>query len=679
MSNGVYFNGKWILHPGAYSTIDAQDMTVMNSSSERVVALIGTSKGGIPGQVMWFNDPVYARKVLKGGYLLKAAEKAWSPAKDGGGAYTIACIRANNATQSKLEIGDGVPVLSSISKVVKAVTNTSTGSITVTGNYTGTEDKTIEIIIDSKETKPLAEMTFGWRYKGDKWKQSKLTSAQGGQPVELVDGISVKFSEGNYNENSVWSFDVIAPKDSTIGGVITSRDYGAWTRRIQCKLEDGSLGNTKKFTTYYWADDSYEVIDNIGACFYLKYIGTQEYATVSIIANEDGQSIKLITKVGPNKEDAITDLEIDLTENRFSKIRDLADYLSGYENYVCRPYSVVNSGIKATQLDIISDVDITQEEYLFNATWRGLELELEQNSEFVSFKLNNSKCDLPENFEYTLLAGGSDGETPSSWLKYFDMLSAYDIQYIVPLTGDEAIQAEAKASVNNLSNNMGRERCLKIGGYNGESVEITKKKAMVNNDSRVQLAYPGFYDTNEYGELELYPPFITAAMYAGRDAFLGIGQSATFNYFDVVSLEKELTPSQINELLKAGVAPLECVINKGYRLVQDITTYTSNTKSLYTERSVRDLADDLNKRLRQKIEDEYISQKGIKIYIDSIKNTVISFLQQEILDERIVAYKGVAVSYLNRVLNIEYSAAPSEPINYALIRGHFYTSEQIVE
>lgn len=679
MASGVYFNGKRILHPGAYSTIDAQDMTVMTSASEKIVALIGASKGGIPGEVMWFTDPVYARKVLKGGYLLKAAEKAWSPTKDGGGAYIIACIRANTATQSKLEVGDGVPVLASISEVAKSVTNTSTGNITVSGTYTGSEDKTIEIIVDSKETKPLAEMTFGWRYKGDKWQKSKLISAQGGQAVELVDGISVKFSEGNYNENSVWSFDVIAPKNSTIGGVITSRDYGSWTKRLQCKLEDGSVGNTKKFTTYYWADDSYEVIDNIGACFYLRYIGTQKYASVSIISNKDGKSTKLITKVGPNKESAITDLEIDLTENRFSKIRDLADYLSGYENYVCRPFSVVNSGIAATQLDIISDVDITQEEYLFNATWRGLELELEQNSEYVSFKLDTSKCDLPENFDYTLLTGGSDGETPSSWIKYFDMLSSYDIQYIVPLTGDEAILAEARASVNNLSNNMGRERCLKIGGYNGESIETTKKRAMVNNDSRVQLAYPGFYDTNEYGELELYPPFITAAMYAGRDAFLGIGQSATFNYFDVVSLEKELTPTQVDELLKAGVAPLEYVINKGYRLVQDITTFTSTSKSLYTERAVRDLADDLNKRLRQRIENDYISQKGVKIYIDSIKNTVISFLQQAILDEEIVAYRGVSVAYLNRVLNIEYSAAPSEPINFALIKGHFYTSEQIVE
>ena len=679
MANGVYFNGKWILHPGAYSTIDAQDMTVMTSGSEKIIALIGTSKGGVPGQVMWFTDPIAARKVLKGGYLLKAAQKAWSPTKDGGGAYTIACIRANTATQSHLEVGDGVPVLSSISEVKKAVTNNSTGSVTVSGTYTGSEDKTIEIIIDSKETKALAEMTFGWRYKGGNWIKSNLTTGQAGQKVELIDGISVTFGEGNYIENSVWSFNAVAPKDSTIGGVISSKDYGNWTRRIQCKLEDGSVGNTKKVTTYYWADDSYEVIDNIGACFHLKYIGTQNYASVSIIGDSEGNSVKLVTKIGPDKENAITDLEIDLSETRFNNIRALADYLSGYENYTCRAYSVVNSGIKPTQMDIIADVDIKQDEYLFNATWRGLELELNQNSEYITFKLNTSKCELPENFDYTSLAGGSDGETPTSWIKYFDMLSAYDIQYIVPLTGDESIQAEARASVNNLSNNMGRERCLKIGGYTGEGIEATKKKAMVNNDSRVQLAYPGFYDTNEYGELELYPSFITAAMYAGREAFLGIGESATFNYFDVVGLEKELNPTQIDELLKAGVAPLEYVINKGYRLVQDITTYTSNSKSLYTERSVRDLADDLNKRLRQKIEDYYISQKGIKVYIDSIRNTAISFLQQAILDEEIVAYKGVSVTYKNRVLNVEYSAAPTEPINFALIRGHFYTPEIIVE
>lgn len=678
MSKGVYFNGRWIVHPGAYSIIDADDMSAMVSGSEKIVALIGPSKGGIPGEVMWFTDPTAAKKVLKGGYLLKAAQKAWSPVKNGGGAYTIACIRANAATQSKLEIGDGIPVLSSVSKVTKAATNKSTGSMTVSGTYTGTEDKTIEIIVDSKGTNELSSMTFGWRYKGEDWQVEKLTTAQSGQATEIVDGVSVTFSDGNYNENSVWSFDVIGPKDNTIGGTIYSSDYGTWTRKIQVKLEDGTSPNTKKFTTYYWEDNTYEVLDNIGASFYMRYTGTQNYATVSVIADEDGVASKLITKIGPDKENAVVDVEVDLTESRFSKIRDLADYLSGYENYSVRSYSVVNSGLKGTDLDIIEDKDLKEKEYLLSSTWRGLELELEQNSEYVYLKRNNNKCGLPENFDYIALAGGSDGETPASWINYFDKLSSYDIQYIVPLTGDESIQAEARASVNYLSNSMGRERCLKLGGYSGQNVEAVKKMAMVNNDSRVQIAYPGFYDSNEYGELELYPPFITAAMYAGRDAYLDIGESATFNYFDVTALEKDYNPTVIDELIKAGVATLEYVINKGYRLVQDVTSYTSDTKSLYTERSVRDLADSLNKELREKIEDEIISKKGIATNVQSVKNLVIGFLQQAIRDEKIVAYKNVSVIYQNRVITIEYSAAPVEPTNFALIKGHFYTSDEII-
>jgi hypothetical protein len=674
---GVFFNGRWIIHPGAYSVIDADNMTSMNDSGSKIIALIGSSKGGVPGEIMWFNNPTDAKATLKGGYLLKAAQKAWSPTPKGEGAYLIACIRANKATQSTLDMGDGIPVTSKIGDVIKTATNASTGSVTVSGTYTGTSDNVIEVIIDSDGTKDLSTMTFGWRYKGQDWVASKLTTGQAGTEIALVDGIKIKFGTGDYALNSVWQIPVFSKKDFTIGGTLLSKDYGAWTKKIQCKLENGTVEGTKKLTTYYWEDDKYEILDNLGASMYLRYTGAQAYSELNITHDDTGKAVRLTTKIGADATSAIVDLDIDLTESRFKRIRDLADFISGYQNYACRYYPVVNPNVAATDLDIVTAKSL-KVEVLLTATWRDLEVTIANSSEYIAFNRGSRTCGLPENFPYTPLTGGSDGEIPSSWAEFYDKLSAYDITSIVPLSGDPVIHAEAKASVEYLSNNMGKERVLKLGGYASESLVETKQRALTNNSDRVQLVYPGFYDTNEYGETELYPPFVAAAMLAGRQVYLGTGDSATFNYFNVVGLEKTLEPKEVDELLQAGVATMEYVINKGYRLVQDITTYTSDTKSLYTERSVRDLADVLNKELRVKIEEQVIGKKGIYNNVSGVKNMVISYLQQKIRDEVIVAYKNVRVTYLNRVITIEYEAAPVEPTNYALIKGHFYTADEIV-
>lgn len=679
--NGVYFNGKYYVHPGAYGVIDADNMTSMSSSSAKRLALIGTSLGGVPNQVNWFNDPTAAKSALKGGYLLKAAEKAWAPTNeaDGGGAYAIACVRANKATQSSLDISDDVPVIASIGAAVKANDNKATGTLTSSGDYTKNTDETLVVVIDSEGTKALADATFSYKYaSSETWAATAvaLTGYETASPV--VNGINLLFRTGNFTKGDRWEIKCIAAKSSTVGGKLVSDDYGIWTRKIQVKMENGTAKNTKKLTTFYWESDTYEIIDNIGAAFYLKYKGTQPYATLSILKNNEGKAVRLQTKVGADEGSAQMDLDIDLTESRFDKVRNLADYIAGYaSDYSCRCFPVVSTGISSQDLDGMSVVDI-KTEVLTTAIWADLEISLQTKSATVSLKRTaTTTVGAPKNFAYTSLAGGVDGDTPSSWVDLFALLKPYDINYIVPLTGDESIIAEAQAHVLYMSNQMGMERSLKCGGFTGESAEQAKSRAMYCNSDRVQVAYPGFYDNNEYGELELYPSFITAAALAGRQAYLADGESATLNYFNVKSLEFNLEPEVVNECITAGVAVFEYVTSKGFRLAKDITTYTKDARSLYVERSVRDLGDTLNKELRNLIETEIISKKGVTTNVEGVKSTVISFLQQKQRDSVIVAYRNVKVSYYNKVIYIEYEAAPVEPVNFALITGHFYTADEI--
>lgn len=105
-SKGVYFNGKLVTIPNIYASVDSQMSVANPSSSAKIIAMVGESTGGEPGVVQFFSNPTIAKKVLKGGTLLTAMNKAWSPVtatKQGlnlGGAYTIACIRSNPATKA---------------------------------------------------------------------------------------------------------------------------------------------------------------------------------------------------------------------------------------------------------------------------------------------------------------------------------------------------------------------------------------------------------------------------------------------------------------------------------------------------------------------------------------------------------------------------------------------------
>lgn len=677
---GIYFNGNWITKPGAYADIDALGMTGKTNGIQKVIALIGESEGGVPGEIMWFDNPTSARRVLRGGELLKGAEKAWAPTKKDGkigeGAGLIGVIRANEAKQSSLKLGNGKAITASIGEAIKNETNVGSGIITSSGTYTGTTDEIFEIIISSEGSNLKDAATFKWKKSTDSdW--STDVSASGDSPIELSDGVAILLDSGTFNFEDRYVIKAIAAKDEEMVVEIVSKDYGAWTRKLQVKLETGELAGTKKLTVFNWEDNKYEVYDNLGVALILKYTGDQSYSAIEIIPDIYGKAKKLVTKIGSDKTSAIEDIAIDLTDTRFSRLQDVANYINGFSNYVCEihedtPYNLIPE-------DLDSGVfELENGEVVVTAFWMDMKKRIANESDTIEITNVSRGSSLPVNIDFTNLQGGSNGTVPSSWIQYFDKLSSHPITYLVPMTGDMSIHSEARAHADFQSKVMGREVFVICGGYKKETIEKTKSRAKTYNSDRVQLVYPGFYDREINGDLVLYPSYVTAAMHAGRAAFLEDGESATFDYYNIDSLEYELQPDQISELLTSGVAPFEFVLGKGNRLVQDITTHTDTNKSLYTERSVRVLADSFNKELREKVEELIIGKGGTLTSVTSVKNLVIGFLKEKMREEKIVGYRNVTVTYNNKVIYIEYEAAPVEPTNFALIQGHFYTAEEIL-
>lgn len=688
-TKGVYFNGKLLTIPGLYATVDSAMNSSKATSDAKVVAMIGECTGGEPGTVQFFSDPSIAKKVLKSGELLTAMNKAWNPVsktKTGvtlGGADIIGVIRANKATKGTTGVKQATAKAAAIGAVVATTNPNTTGKVTATGEYTGNENITICVEITSEGTQAMADTKFNWKYAPNDDFES-VSDLQAAASVDLVSGIKVAFGDGNYTIGDTFLIPVTAAV-TVVDSVfeVQSKDWGVDANKIQHRLAAGTNPDTKKFVVYDSKNDVYETFDNLGPVFTIKYTGEQTYATMSIISDGVGNSIKLQTYIGAEADSAIVDLDIDLDMSTFRTVKSFLSYMAGYENYEVIAVKGYNTALSVHDFDFCEKSDIKTSAVTVTALLPDLKKTVAEKSNLVEIAVINRELPNVNEYPFTTLLGGSEGRVPTSWEEYLTMLGRYNVSYVVPLTDDESIIAECIAHVNNMSNNFGKERRLICGSGNHLTVDQAIETAQLFAGDRVQYVYPGLYDLNEYGETELYPAYILAAQHAGRAAALPDGESATHDTYRMAGIEYELDPTDITRLLNAGVVTFEFVIaedvfsSSSVRLVQDITTYTESNEALYVERAVGAIADGLNNRIRNAIDELITGKKTTTGILTSVKNAVISVLQQSMREpyECILAYKDVKVYKEDGVTYIEYAVAPTEPNNFTLITGHFYSEE----
>jgi len=116
MATAIFFNGRRINIPGAYSKIDASQLSSISPSAVGIVALIGTAEGGKPLTVdSEFSDATRAGQVLeryRSGDLRKAGLFCFEPSADEAvpqGAQRIVFVKVNPATQSTVTLPDSTP------------------------------------------------------------------------------------------------------------------------------------------------------------------------------------------------------------------------------------------------------------------------------------------------------------------------------------------------------------------------------------------------------------------------------------------------------------------------------------------------------------------------------------------------------------------------------------------
>ena len=460
-----------------------------------------------------------------------------------------------------------------------------------------------------------------------------------------------------------------------------SKDWGR-NNNHQIKIQDGSAVGTKQITVYDQINDVYETYDNLGRLFSIGYVGTQPYAELNIYSDNNG-IMWFQTKIGADERSATEDIKIKLDPAVYKNFRSLILDLQAYENYEI-VFGRFNNNLSVVDIDLFDKKSIkaTADQTTFNITdvYADITYTLNNTSRLVEVVyFDRSQGELVNTGGYAFLTGGEEGKSPTSWVEYFDALSNFDIDYIVPLTGDISIHAELSDHVTNLSGTMGKERRGVVGGNINELVSDTLQRAHDLNSSRIQVVHGGFYDVNDNNELELYPPYILAAQHAGRAAFLPDGESATHDTYRMSAPEYQLESTEITRLIQGGCLAFEYVLSgntatSGYvRLVWDLTTDLYNDDSVHTERGTGQLADSLNKEIRRELDKLFTGKRMSSTDISTAKNRIISILKTRYDNNYIVGYKDIYVTKSGGTTYVDYSIAPAEPNNFTLITGHFYS------
>jgi hypothetical protein len=114
MATSIFFGGRRINIPGAYSRLDVSGLSTVSPAAVGIVALIGTAEGGKPLSIAP-EDSDHTRsdslitRYRPGSPLRTAGFFAFEPANDDaipGGAQRIVAVKVNPATQSQVTLND---------------------------------------------------------------------------------------------------------------------------------------------------------------------------------------------------------------------------------------------------------------------------------------------------------------------------------------------------------------------------------------------------------------------------------------------------------------------------------------------------------------------------------------------------------------------------------------------
>ena len=207
------FPKKKISRPHTEITVDTSGIGGGSSSSDKVLMLVGSAKGGAPNTVYRFRNYQQAKKILRSGDLLDAIELAWNPTDTGNySAGDILAMRVEDATNATLTKG-GLTFSTAIYGVeaneiqVALEDNSLTGTKRLTiafakDNYKKVFDN-LGKIFSIKYTGSEAQASFSVLEDSIKKVANKLVLKTGADAESMTEAIAFDLGTGIYADTNV--------------------------------------------------------------------------------------------------------------------------------------------------------------------------------------------------------------------------------------------------------------------------------------------------------------------------------------------------------------------------------------------------------------------------------------------------------------------------------------------
>ncbi|HET7675837.1 MAG TPA: phage tail sheath subtilisin-like domain-containing protein [Gammaproteobacteria bacterium] len=445
---------------------------------------------------------------------------------------------------------------------------------------------------------------------------------------------------------------------------LKSTDYGLYTSQIKVKVEDGT-NRGKKITTQHGED--YYSADDIGRdALSIQYIGAEAAATVTVSNTE------LVLSVAGA---AVKTIDL----NVYPTIQQLVDAINAVADFSARVLDANGNKPAVNGLDSVADQDVLAAAYTVKADLQAVVDWFNGIAEgYVTATRPAAATAVPVNVDWQYLTGGSDGVvTNEDWADCFTALQTEDVQWLAPLTSDEAVHAMADAHVDFMSKVAQKERRAFVGGPIGQTFDEVKTAAKALNSDRTAPCYAGYYDYNANGKLTLFAPYMTAAIIAAGFAGSDPGTAMTNKALNIRGVEKKLrNPTDTDELIEAGVL---CIneTETGFKVVRSVSSWLNDENYNRVEISCGAALDYTARVAREAIAD-LVGQGGNPLALSeavSRTETALSLLSVPaprgpgvlVGDEENPPYRNVRAHLDGDVIAVQFEASPVIPINYALV------------
>ena len=262
----------------------------------------------------------------------------------------------------------------------------------------------------------------------------------------------------------------------------------------------------------------------------------------------------------------------------------------------------------------------------------------------------------------SLSGGSSSSATLAEWTSALATIESADIQIIVAWSDLATVHAEIKKHLR-LAALAGRERNAWVGSARNETLSQLNVRAKALNDRNIALVGQHLSLVDQRGRVVTRDPMWLALMLACMQAGSPVATPLTRKQPDVADVFGAWNGNlDAAEAIRKGVCSLSFG-PLGWRVERSVTTWLRDDNPIYSEVSANESVNASLRDLRAGL-DAFVGEPNKGLTANRIKSIVEARLNRQVLDGVIKAFKDVVLEDLGDTLNVGYTVAAVEPLNF---------------